>query len=329
MISVIIPAYNVEKTIAKTIESILSQTYKEIEIIVVDDGSSDQTGRIIDEYEKLHSQVKVIHISNSGVTEARMVGVAASSGEWIGFVDGDDLIDTDMYEILLNNALKYEASISHCGYQMIFPDNQVHYFYNSGCLILQDKEKGLRDLLEGRLIEPGLWNKLFRKSLFKELLAQGFPDKSIKINEDLLMNFCLFMKSKCSVFYDVCKYHYIVRNGSASRSEINKHRIYDPIKARKIILQIAPEKIKDDAKKAYISSCITSYNSMVLESDKKLRKHKLKVRNYIIEKKEWIALLGKKQRLLAYLILYFNWSYSFIYRIYAKYFLYNPYKQNN
>ena len=326
MISVIVPAYNVEKTIAQTIESILSQTYKEIEIIVVDDGSSDGTGRIADNFGKLYSRIKAIHIPNSGVTEARMVGVAAASGEWIGFVDGDDIIDRDMYEILLNNAIKYGASISHCGYQMVFPDDRIHYFHNSGCLVLQDQEKGLRDLLEGVIVEPGLCNKIFHKSLFKELLKKGFPDTSIRINEDLLMNFCLFMQSKGSVFYDVCKYRYIVRNESASRSKINKHRIYDPIKVRKLILELAPENIKDDAKRAYISSCITCYNSIVLEYDKKLKNDKLTIRNLIIEKKEWISLLGKKQKILAYLILYFNWFYGFIYKVYAKYFLYNPYK---
>lgn len=326
MISVIVPAYNVENTIVKTLDSILSQTYKDIEIIVINDGSSDNTGKIIDQYKESNTCVRVIHIENSGVTLARLVGVKAAKGEWIGFVDADDIIEPDMYEILLNNAIKYNASISHCGYQLIFPDGRVHYFYNTGCLLLQEKEKGLRDLLEGVIIEPGLWNKLFHKSLFRDLLEQGFPDYSIKINEDLLMNFLLFMKSDLSVFSDICKYHYIVRNSSASRSKINKHMIYDPIKVRKTIIELAPDVLKDEAKKAYISSCITCYNSVVLERDKALNNDKTKLRALIFEKRKWISFLGKKQRLLAYMILHFHWMYSFIYRIYAKFFLYNPYK---
>ena len=96
MISVIVPAYNVESTIIRTLDSILAQTYLSIEVIVVDDGSTDKTGKIIDAYSSQHEQVVVIHTQNQGVTVARLTGVARASGEWIGFVDGDDEIESDM-----------------------------------------------------------------------------------------------------------------------------------------------------------------------------------------------------------------------------------------
>ena len=121
MISVIVPAFNVEQTIKRTLDSILAQTYQNIEIIVVNDGSKDETGAIIDSYAAQNREIIAIHTQNQGVTAARLTGVKHASGEWIGFVDSDDEIEPDMYEMLLNNALQYEAEMSHCGDQKIFP----------------------------------------------------------------------------------------------------------------------------------------------------------------------------------------------------------------
>ena len=148
MISVIVPAYNVEKTIKRTLDSILKQTYSELEVVVIDDGSTDHTGKIIDWYQKKYpKKIRVFHVPNEGVTAARMRGVRAAKGTWIGFVDGDDEIDPDMYEKLLKNALKYHADISHCGYQMQFSDGRIHYFYNTGILVKQEKTEGVKELL--------------------------------------------------------------------------------------------------------------------------------------------------------------------------------------
>ena len=190
MISVIVPAYNVEKTIKRTLDSILKQTYSELEVVVIDDGSTDHTGKIIDWYQKKYpKKIRVFHVPNEGVTAARMRGVRAAKGTWIGFVDGDDEIDPDMYEKLLKNALKYHADISHCGYQMQFSDGRIHYFYNTGILVKQEKTEGVKELLSGERVEPGMCNKLFRKTLFENLCDSKFVPLDIKINEDLLMNY--------------------------------------------------------------------------------------------------------------------------------------------
>ena len=185
LISVIIPAYNIQDYLGVTLDSILAQTYDNLDIIVVNDGSKDHTGAVADAYAKKDSRVRVIHKENGGVTSARLRGVAEARGEWIGFVDGDDLIEPDMYRHLLENALKYNADISHCGYQMVFP-SRVDYYYNTGKLVEQSRETGLRDLLSGGFVEPGLWNKLYRREMFTDLMQK--MDFSIKINEDVLMN---------------------------------------------------------------------------------------------------------------------------------------------
>lgn len=326
MISVIVPAFNVEQTIKRTLDSILAQTYQNIEIIVVNDGSKDETGAIIDSYAAQNREIIAIHTQNQGVTAARLTGVKHASGEWIGFVDGDDEIEPDMYEMLLNNALQYEAEISHCGYQMIFPDGRISYFHNTGCLVIQDNLTGLRDLLDGSLVEPGLWNKIFRKSLFDPLLHSPVMKKDIRINEDLLMNYILFSYASRSVFFDVCKYHYLIRASSVSRAEINQYKIFDPIRVKQLILDMGIEGMKESAKKAYIGTCVNVYNSLMLDRSNKFIQEQKRVRNLLKKRRKWIRLLSKKQQLLADMILYCTFIYKPIYRLYVKHFINNCYE---
>lgn len=326
MISVIVPAFNVEQTIKRTLDSILAQTYQNIEIIVVNDGSKDKTGAIIDSYAAKNKEIIAIHTQNHGVTAARLTGVKHAVGEWIGFVDGDDEIESDMYEILLTNAMKYEADISHCGYQMVFPDGRISYFHNTGCLLMQDNLTGLKDLLDGSLVEPGLWNKLFRKSLFDPLFHSSIMKKDIRINEDLLMNYMLFSLANRSVFFDVCKYHYLIRTTSVSRLEMNRYKIFDPIRVKQLILNMEIEGMEELAKKAYIGTCVNVYNSLVLDRSNRFIGEQKEVRTLIKQHKNWISLLSKKQQLLANLILYFMLIYRPIYRIYARNFMKNCYE---
>lgn len=326
MISVIVPAYNVESAISNTLNSIIAQTYSEIEVIVIDDGSTDKTGSVIDTYASKYEQIIAVHTKNQGVTAARLSGIRQASGEWIGFIDADDEIEPDMYELLLKNAEKYNADISHCGYQMVFPDGRISYFHNTGCLVEQDRITGLKDLLDGSLIEPSLCNKLFRKNLFYSLLHNSGIDKSIKINEDLLMNYILFSKANKAVFQDICKYHYLVRSMSASRKSLDQYKIFDPIRVKQIILNMNIDNMDEAAMKAYVGTCVNVYNSLVLDKTGRFVKEQNTVWKLIYEHKKWIPLLSRKQHFLASFILYCPIGYKPIYRFYAKYLLKNSYE---
>lgn len=240
-ISIIIPAYNVGSRLADTLDSVLSQTYTNIEVIIVNDGSTDNTAELAEHFRSIDSRVVVIHKENGGVTSARLRGVREASGDWIGFVDGDDLLEPDMYERLLSNALECNADISHCGYRMVFPNGRVDYYYNTGRMIQQDHVTGINDLLSGRFVEPGLWNKLYRRTLFSGIDTQ--MDLTIRINEDLLMNYYLFKAAELSVYEDFCPYHYVLRQGSAATSAFNIHKLRDPLTVTRIIME--------DAGKAY------------------------------------------------------------------------------
>lgn len=240
-ISIIIPAYNIESELPRTVESVLAQTWDNLEIILVNDGSTDGTAAVVDAYAAKDSRVKAIHKENGGVTSARLRGMAEASGDWIGFVDGDDYVEPEMYERLLRNALQSGADISHCGYQMVFPNGRVDYYYNTNRKLEQSHEDGLRDLLEGRFVEPALWNKLFRRELFASL--QERMDCSIRINEDLLMNYRLFKNAGKAVYEDFCPYHYILRPGSAATSGLSAYKLEDPLKVMKLIYEDWPSPV--------------------------------------------------------------------------------------
>ncbi len=321
-ISVIVPAYQVEAWLERCVESLRAQTHQNMEIILVDDGSRDGTLAVAEKLAALDPRIVVVSQENAGVTAARLKGVSAATGDYIGFVDGDDWVESDLYELLLRNAKAYDADISHCGYQMVFADGRVHYFYNSGVLRQQNRQQGLQDLLEGTLVEPGLCNKLFRKSLF----PLDVMDKSIKNNEDLLMNYLLFAQSRRSVFQDVCKYHYMVRGNSASRAPLNQHRIYDPIRVRQIIREQGTAGVEEAADRAYVSACVNAYNLLMLERSKAFRAEEPKVRDFLRESRDQISLLSKKQQLLAKLILGVPGLYRYVYRFYARYLLTKRYE---
>lgn len=235
LITVIVPVYNVAGYLERSIGSLLNQSYKNLEVIAVDDGSTDDSLEVLENLAKRDKRLRVIHQKNGGVTRARFTGIEVASGEWIGFVDGDDEIEQDMYERLLQNAKKYNADISHCGYQMIFPD-RIDYYYNTGRIILQDQPSALMDLIKGTFVEPGLCNKLFNRKVFQWLLKYEKMDFTIKNTEDLLMNFYLFRESNCAIYEDWCPYHYIMRKNSASHNSTSKHKLLDPIRVTKRLL---------------------------------------------------------------------------------------------
>lgn len=232
-ISIIVPAYNIEAPLPRCLDSLLAQEYSDLEIIVVNDGSKDGTGAVMDAYATKDSRIKALHKENGGVTSARLRGLTEATGEWIGFCDGDDFVEPDMFTRLMTNALEHNAVISHCGYKMMFPNGKIDYYYNTGKLVVQSGKQGCTDLLTGHFVEPGLVNKIYRRELFQGLA--DWLDASIRINEDLLMNFYLFRQAELAVFEDFCPYHYILRKGSAAVSKLNEHKLADPIKVQHIM----------------------------------------------------------------------------------------------
>ena len=208
LISIIIPVYKVEKYLEKCIESVFKQTYTNLQIILVDDGSPDNCGKICDEYAKKDSRIEVIHKANGGLSDARNVGISKAKGRYIGFVDSDDYIKEDMYEILLNLIKKYDADVSICNLYDVIDGNEC----------IRNKENGIReysriDILKEILLDKNIqsyaWNKLYKKELFDEI---KYPIG--KKYEDIGTTFYLFEKCNKIVVTSEPEYYYLKRADS-------------------------------------------------------------------------------------------------------------------
>lgn len=208
LITVIVPIYNVEKYLKKCINSIINQTYKNMEIILVDDGSTDQSGKICDEFALKDTRIKVIHKENGGLSSARNTALKIAKGEYIGFVDSDDYICEDMYKTLYDTMIKNEADISIVSFYEEYR-NKVVGVSDSGELIIFNKLEAINELLIDSRIQSYAWNKLFRKELFENI---EFPNG--KNFEDIATTLLLFEKANKVVLLETPKYHYLRRDDS-------------------------------------------------------------------------------------------------------------------
>ncbi len=315
-ISVVIPAYNIAQWLPRCLDSVLAQTYQNLEVIVVNDGSADDTRRVLDAYARQNPRVKAIHKENGGVTSARLRGVAEAEGDWIGFIDGDDEIAPDMYARLLGNAHAYDADISHCGHRVCFPDGRVEFVHNTGILRCQNRKRGLQDLLDGGEIESSLCTKLFRRELFEGL--SEWMDPAIKNNEDLLMNYYLFQQAKSAVYEDVCPYHYLLRHGSASYNQFHERSLFDPIRVRQKILADCTEDMQEDARRALLRNCLFCYGQLALNLDSQYDEYRSRTRNLLKQQREHFRLLSARNKILANMICYAPWSFHLAFGLYVK-----------
>lgn len=319
LISVIVPAYNIADYLPRCLDSILNQTYDNLEVIVISDGSTDKTNEIIKEYVKKDKRIVPVFKENSGVSDTRNRGLDIAKGDYVGFVDGDDCIDNDMYEILMKNALEYNADISHCGYQMVFP-SRIDYYFNTKELRMQDNERGILDFIVADKIEPGLWNKLYRKSILENIRL----NEEIKFNEDVLFNLLAFKNSNKSVFYDIPLYHYILRKESAtgaSNLKISPKRIEDSIRVAQLFIEEAGEKYKIHTVNRYLCCLIGNFRTILFADDdikkkfysyiKAEIKKYYKFRNNLSKSKRLeVALINRCPKLYKVIVKVYNFSHK-------------------
>ena len=229
-ISVIVPVYKVEKYLNKCVDSIINQTYKNLEIILVDDGSPDNCGKICDEYAKKDSRIKVIHKENGGVSSARNAGLDVVTGDYIGFVDSDDWIEPDMYEFLIKLVDIYNADVAQCGF---IRDDGKFSFKNVSTrndnIILNSNEVIKR--LTGNYCHRSLWDKIYKKELFNEL----YFEDNLAYAEDTYINYKIFKKINRLVYSNNIKYHYFINEKSCVKSIISDKNFDDIIVFKNIL----------------------------------------------------------------------------------------------
>lgn len=226
LISVIVTAYNIEKYLPRCVDSLLAQTYSPMEIILVDDGSSDETPRLCDEYACKNDVIRVIHKENGGPSAARNAGLAIAKGDYIGYVDGDDKVEADMYESMLGACLRTGAQIAICAYREVGEGAEENH--PTGNILELSREETLELYINGDPqyhIYHSVWSKLFERKVIEDI---RFPEG--RKSEDIMYTtWALTRVSKC-VFLDTPYYNYTVdRSGSIMNSQLHERRFQDEI----------------------------------------------------------------------------------------------------
>ena len=217
LISIVVPVYNVEKYLRECVDSILAQTYPEFEVLLIDDGATDSSGRICDEYAERDSRIRVFHKENGGLSDARNYGMDRIKGEYITFIDSDDLVGKDYLEILLRMAKEHKADISALG-TIVFEDGgELPACTISDDVIVETADEAILDMLLRKNFGLSAWGKLYASNLFNQI---RFPVG--KIYEDLFTTPYVAKKSTKIVFANSRQYYYRQRSNSIVHSKLSQ-----------------------------------------------------------------------------------------------------------
>lgn len=265
LISIIVPIYNVEKYLKQCINSIINQTYKNIEIILVDDGSPDKCGEICDEYSKKDDRIIVIHKKNGGLSDARNKGIDIANGEYLTFVDSDDFVENNYIEKLYNSIKLNNAKIAQCGISKVNESSEIIEKLCYEESFVKTSYEILNNWYGKHLIENVVvWNKMYAKELFKDI---RFPVG--KIHEDEFTTYKLIYFSKKVTIICNPLYNYRQNNDSIMGKKFSIKRL-DLLEALEQRIQFFKEKNEKDL-----------YENVVRVYIKQLRMYYIKTRKYI------------------------------------------------
>ena len=226
IISIIVPIYKVEKYLDRCINSILNQTFKDFELILVDDGSPDRCGDICEEYAKKDKRIKVIHKENGGLSDARNAGLDIATGKFIGFIDSDDFIHKDMYMILYDAIIKSKSDISQCKFKYFSKEDELNKnIINDGKYEIYNNIDAIGEVIDNKNLNANVWNKLYKRELFNDI---RFPKG--KIHEDEFVTYKVFYRAK-TVSYVNKELYYYFSNDTGIMKNLNINSKFDWIEA--------------------------------------------------------------------------------------------------
>lgn len=260
LISVIVPIYNVEKYLARCIDSIVNQTYKNLEIILVDDGSPDRCPQMCDDYDEKDSRIKVVHKKNGGLSDARNAGIAVAKGEYISFIDSDDYVSDDFFECLLDVMNKENSDIAECSVVKLYEDNRFDEFSDDLSVKTYDTQDAMSALIAENPFHQHVWNKLYKTELVKDI-----PYAVGKLNEDEFWTYQVFGRADKVSKLNKTMYYYFQRNSSIMGVGYNIRRL-DALEGKanrqKYIENNFPE-LSTQAKIDLYGSCMFAYQSVL------------------------------------------------------------------
>ena len=292
-ISVIVPVYNVEQYLERCVDSIISQTYTNLEIILVNDGSTDNSGKLCDELAKKDERIRVIHKENGGLSDARNRGIDEAESDLVGFIDSDDYIDSDMYEVLLKNLNNTDADLSMCALYDVYNNTPEAQVTNKETWKLSS-EQAIKMVMEAKILSVTAVNKLYRKSLFTDLKFEVG-----KIAEDAFIMIKLLDKCEKIVATNEKKYYYVHRENSITTQKFST-KFLNVIEAYEqnsnIILEKYP-KLKDVAQTRMNWAYFYVLDRLLLDDNYNYKELENKLISYLKNhRKESIIYNRKKNR---------------------------------
>ena len=313
LISIIVPVYNCEKFLSKCLDSLINQTYKKLEIILVNDGSTDSSLELCNKYKYSDNRIKVFDKENTGPSLTRKFGYEKALGSYIMFIDSDDWMDLDMCEYLINLQKNNQADVVCCEYYI----NNKSLDTDEKILELKDKEI-IEDYLYKNNIKGCCWNKLYKKNIIKP----EFFHSNYMHAEDVLLVCNILLGCKKVVCTNMPKYHYYVLNNSISRSEVSYKKIEDNYLSHENQIELIAKRYKNNpelqskANEKLFDSLLTLYAEMMSENKKnKNEKYLIKLIKKTYKKygKETQLPKNKKNKLI--LISNLNLCMKFIYKV--------------
>ena len=239
LLSVIIPAYNTAKFLNKCVDSVVNQTYKNIEIIIVDDGSSDSTPQICDELANKYDNIKIIHQENKGLARTRGAGFNASSGEYIAFVDSDDYIDLNAYAKAIKVLEENDCDMVQFGYYEVMPDGKILNERSSQDLKLYSPREIFKYFITGQT-NPAVWNKIYKREIF-----DGVEWPKINMAEDCCISSQTFAKAQSLVSINQSFYYYVQQEASIVHQPYNKSKRDDIFTACNFVINLTQNKFPE------------------------------------------------------------------------------------
>lgn len=301
LISVIVPVYRVEEYLERCVKSILSQTYKNLEVILVDDGSPDQCPAICDACAEKDARVKVIHQENKGLSGARNAGIDAASGEYLAFVDSDDYVSPHFIEELYQLLQDTGCAIGQCRFSYVKGDGLVEEGDSAFCIY---RGESLMEQLYGPEEKATCfvvaWNKLYRAELFKET---GIRYPEGRIHEDEATTYRLFHEAKKLAFLDQALYGYYTENGGSITSVFSAKRLQWLTAHEERIAFFKKngyEKLLPAAYRKLCDACITFYfrcTEQVKDAEELKKELRKRLETYRANGAAWIAALPLKTRM--------------------------------
>lgn len=307
LISVIVPIYNVEQYIHTCLDSIINQTYKKLEIILIDDGSTDNCPGICDEYAKKDKRIKVIHKKNGGLSDARNSGLKIAGGSIISFIDSDDYIALNMFEEMYNIMISEYSDIVSCGVKIAY-DQQYANKANpeTGNVETMDTSSAMKELLVDGKLKQHVWNKLYKKDLIKDILFEKG-----KYHEDVFWSYQAIARAKKVTVTSNQYYYYIQRSNSIMGEDYSEKRLdaLDAMKQRCDFIKTNFPNLYDISLAIYIGACMYHYQCAIrcnaTKKNKNMKKNILSRIQYRKTGNVFNAMHDKKQKLWLHLFLAF------------------------